>query len=106
MVTITFKKGKTPTVFIHREAADRTLKLARAFHPMVMGKRVLQMPVHRVGYAIGKALEGKSFSQATRIAKRMHWPRPVKEPDPPHGFIYQADLNGDAEDKPWLTTCG
>jgi hypothetical protein len=82
MVSLTFKRGKSPTVFIYRVGSDNALHLATAFHPVVIGKRVWHKPVHRVGYALGQALDGKTFSQATRIAKRMHWPRPIKEADP------------------------
>ena len=98
MVSLTFKRGKSPTVFIYRLGSDHTLKLTTAFHPVVMGKRVLRQPVQCMGYALGKALDGKTFSQATRIAKRMHWPRPINEPD----VIHPADLNGnvDAAHKP------
>ena len=81
MVSLTFKRGKTPTVFIYRVASDNTLQLTTAFHPQVVGKHLLHQPVQRLGYAMGKALDGKTFSQATRIAKRMHWPRPIKEAD-------------------------
>ena len=81
MVSITFKRGKSPTVFIYRIASDHTLQLTTAFHPVVVAKRLVYQPVQCLGYAMGKALDGKTFSQATRIAKRMHWPRPIKEPD-------------------------
>ena len=81
MVSLTFKRGKTPTVFIYHVASDNTLQLTTAFHPLVVGKHLVHQPVQRLGYAMGKALDGKTFSQATRIAKRMHWPRPIKEAD-------------------------
>ena len=89
MVSLTFKRGKSPTVFIYRLGSDNALHLTTAFHPVVIGKRMLHKPVQRVGYALGQALDGKTFSQATRIAKRMHWPRPIKEPEPPVFVVNQ-----------------
>lgn len=108
MVTLTFKKGD-PTVFVYKEDGSR-LVLVEAFHPTVVRSggtaKFHKRPVEPIGYAVASALAGKTFNQAWKITRHLHWPRPVREtPLPgtePGSIMEMADLNGDASEMPWI----